>query len=204
MIVKVCGMREAENVAQVAALSPDLMGFILFDRSPRFVECVAPVTPQDVQRVGVFVNATMSYIAEMVKRHSLNVVQLHGSESVEMCRWAREQGLVVIKAISISSPSDMTLAVEYAGAVDYLLFDTKCAEHGGSGRRFDWTILDSYQGETPFLLSGGIDEDSAEEILAITHKRFAGVDLNSRFEISPALKDIAKLERFLEKIKYKK
>ncbi len=202
MIVKVCGMREAENIAAVSQLGLQMMGFILFDRSPRYVSDVAPSTPLGVKRVGVFVNAQQQQIEEMVERHNLDVAQLHGSESVELCRELRSRGLMVIKAISISTHDDMKRTTEYDGSVDYLLFDTKCAEHGGSGRRFDWSILDSYCGTTPFLLSGGIDEESADEILTIQHTAFAGVDLNSRFEISPALKDIDKLTRFLEKIKH--
>ncbi len=201
MIVKVCGMREAENVVAVASLGIDLMGFILFDRSPRYVEGVAPKTTEGIKRVGVFVNSPMEHVVEMVARHSLSVVQLHGKESVDLCGALKSRGLLVIKAIPISTPSDMARAEEYAAVVDYLLFDTKCAEHGGSGRRFDWSILDCYGGSTPFLLSGGIDEESAAEILTIEHKQFAGVDLNSRFEIAPALKDIDKLTRFIAKIK---
>ncbi len=198
MIVKVCGMREAGNVATVGSLAIQFMGFILFDRSPRYVADVAPETAAGIKRVGVFVNASEAEIAEQVKKQRLDFVQLHGSESAELCEALKRRGLGVIKAISIASPEDMRQTAKYEAVVDYLLFDTKCAEHGGSGRRFDWSILDSYSGATPFLLSGGIDEESAGEIRTINHNAFAGVDLNSRFEAAPAVKDITKLKNFLK------
>ncbi len=201
MIVKVCGLREAENVAAVSSLAIQFAGFILFARSPRYVADVAPETAEGVKRVGVFVNAVEDEIVEMVTKHRLDFVQLHGSESSELCAALRSRGLGVIKAVSVSTPEDIAHTAQYESVVDYLLFDTKCSEYGGSGRRFDWSLLDSYSGSTPFLLSGGIDEESAAELLTIRHKSFAGVDLNSRFEQSPALKDIDRLNIFLSRIK---
>ncbi|MFI3268978.1 MAG: phosphoribosylanthranilate isomerase [Rikenellaceae bacterium] len=201
MIVKVCGMREAANVEAVGSLGVEFIGFILFDRSPRYVADPAPDTAEEVKRVGVFVNASEAQIAQEVARHRLDFVQLHGSESVELCAALRNRGLGVIKAVSIATPEDMAQAAQYEGVTDYLLFDTKCVEYGGSGRRFDWSLLDGYNGSTPFLLSGGIDEDSAAEVGTIHHKMFAGVDLNSRFEVRPAVKDITKLKMFLTRLK---
>ncbi len=204
MIIKVCGMREAQNIAEVAELGISMMGFILFDRSARYVTEKVTSTPKNIKRVGVFVNASNEYIAEMVTQHSLDVVQLHGGESPELCRDIRASlGVSVIKAISIASKNDISFTDSYLNCVDYLLFDTKCDGFGGSGKRFDWSILDTYCGDTPFLLSGGIDADSADEISHLNHKSFAGVDLNSRFEVSPALKDIEKLRVFIEKLKSK-
>lgn len=194
-------MRDTENVHDVAELGISFMGFIFYDRSARFVSGQAPTTPSGVQRVGVFVNASSEYIMDMAQRQGLNYIQLHGAESVELCREVRARGLGVIKAISVASPSDIALANQYDGEVDYLLFDTKCSGYGGSGQRFDWSVLDSYRGETPFLLSGGIDETMADEISQISHPQFVGVDLNSRFEISPALKSVEKLRKFIEKFK---
>lgn len=201
MIVKVCGMREEVNAQAVAALGIDFMGFIFFERSLRFVGDSTPKTPQGVARVGVFVNAELLYISEMIEKHSLDYVQLHGKESVEMCKEIKSRGAVkVIKAISVAEAADFDKASLYDGKVDYLLFDTKCDSYGGSGVTFDWSLLDSYQGRTPFLLSGGIDETMAEQIAEIKHKSFAGVDLNSRFEDSLALKNIEKLRNFIEKL----
>ncbi len=194
-------MREVENVREVADLGISMMGFIFFDRSARFVEGCAPATPDGVKRVGVFVNASMDYILEVAKANNLNYIQLHGAESVEFCCALKLRGLGVIKAISVATPSDVERAQIYDGEVDYLLFDTKCAEHGGSGRRFDWSILNHYTGATAFLLSGGVDESMASEVAQISHPQFIGVDLNSRFEDSPALKNIDKLKMFIEKLK---
>lgn len=203
MIVKVCGMRDEANAREVAALGIDLMGFIFFERSARFVGDATPSTQAGLKRVGVFVNSPMEYIVESVAKHKLDFIQLHGNESPDMCRDVKSAILYpigVIKAISIASKDDITKAEDYDGAVDMLLFDTKCTGYGGSGVKFDWSILNSYHGATKFLLSGGIDVDSADDILAITHPKFAGVDLNSRFEISPALKDVGRLKKFLELI----
>lgn len=202
MIVKVCGMREDANAQAVAALGVDCMGFIFFERSQRFVGDFTPSTPSNIARVGVFVDAELSYIEAMVEKHSLDYVQLHGKESVEVCREIKSRGAVkVIKAISVAGAEDFELASLYDGEVDYLLFDTKCDCYGGSGVTFDWSLLENYRGETPFLLSGGIDESMAEQISEIRYKSFAGVDLNSRFEVSPAFKNIEKLRNFIEKIR---
>ncbi len=201
MLIKVCGMREQQNAADVAALGIDMMGFILFEKSARFVGDMTPSTPESIKRVGVFVNAPIEYILNAVSRHSLDFVQLHGSESVELCRELKAKKIGVIKAISIATKDDIATTAQYNDEVDYFVFDTKCAGYGGSGERFDWSILDAYQGSTPFLLSGGVDPSSADEIKTINHKAFAGVDLNSRFEIEPALKSSDKLREFIEKIR---
>ncbi|MFI3289094.1 MAG: phosphoribosylanthranilate isomerase [Rikenellaceae bacterium] len=201
MLIKVCGMREQQNAADVAALGVDMMGFIFFERSARFVDGVTPSTPKGIKRVGVFVNAPIDYILSAVSQHLLNFVQLHGSESVELCRELKARSIGVIKAISIATKDDIALTTQYNNEVDYFVFDTKCTGYGGSGERFDWSILEAYQGSTPFLLSGGIDPSSVDEIKTIHHKAFAGVDLNSRFEVAPALKNSEKLRDFIEKIR---
>lgn len=193
-------MREAENVAEVARLGISMMGFIFFDRSARFVVDDAPATPRGVERVGVFVNSSKEYILEIANRHKLTHIQLHGAESVDLCREIREHGFSVIKAISIASVADVEQTKIYDGEVDYLLFDTKCEGHGGSGRCFDWGVLNSYSGGTKFLLSGGIDETMADDVSKISHPQLVGVDLNSRFEDSPALKNVDKLKAFIGKL----
>ncbi len=201
MLVKVCGMREVENVSGVAKLGVSMMGFIFFERSARFVCDKAPKTPKGIDRVGVFVNASREYILEKAQLNSLSYIQLHGAESVELCRELKSLGFGVIKAISVASSSDIDKTKIYDGEVDYLLFDTKCDEHGGSGRRFDWSILDCYDGKSSFLLSGGVDETMACEITQIAHPKFVGVDLNSRFEDAPALKNVEKLKVFISELK---
>ncbi len=199
-------MRERSNMAAVAALNPTMMGFILYDKSPRYVGVKElPATPEDVMRVGVFVNAEMQHVMDMVNYHNLDFVQLHGSESVKMCEALQKADVGVIKAISVATEADIESAAKYADVVDCLLFDTKCEGHGGSGKRFDWSLLERYEAlnlETPYMLSGGIDETMADEIneLAARYGNFAGVDLNSRFEVEPALKDVTKLKNFIDKL----
>ncbi|MFR9619772.1 MAG: phosphoribosylanthranilate isomerase [Rikenellaceae bacterium] len=201
MIVKVCGMREAQNVADVAALHPTMMGFIFYAPSSRYVGDSVPMTPNGVKRVGVFVNASVEEILERVERHSLDVVQLHGAEPVAQCEQLRGAGVEVVKAISVAAAEDVVCAALYDGHVDWLLFDTKCVGYGGSGVSFDWGVLDEYRGDTPFLLSGGVDETMVADICGLRHASFVGVDLNSRFELSPAMKDVARLEQFIKRLK---
>lgn len=202
MIVKVCGMREPDNIRDVETLQPTMMGFICWNKSPRFVQAVPSYMPQ-CHRVCVFVNPTIDYALQTAENLQADYIQLHGSETPEFCHKLKQTiGLKIIKAISVSSVTDIEKSAEYQGVADILLFDTKCATVGGSGVKFDWSILDSYSGTTPFLLSGGIGPDDAESILSIKHPMFAGVDLNSGFESSPAVKDIPKLKKFITSIRY--
>lgn len=194
-------MREQLNANDVVALGVDMMGFIFYAPSARYVGDSTPITPAGVLRVGVFVNEHTDEIRRCVASHGLDIVQLHGAESPRQCCELRSDGVKVIKAISVVEASDFEIAQIYDGCVDYLLFDTKCVGYGGSGVRFDWRLLDNYSLSTPFLLSGGIDEDAAYEIVQISHKSFAGVDLNSRFESAPACKDAKKIEKFIKKIR---
>ncbi|MFI3295387.1 MAG: phosphoribosylanthranilate isomerase [Rikenellaceae bacterium] len=200
MLVKVCGMREPQNALDVCSLGVDMMGFIFFDRSPRFVDSVAPSTVGGVARVGVFVDESLGSILALAGRNGLTHIQLHGAESAELCLALRDEGFVVMKAISISNGLDLQKTSDYLGCVDMFVFDTKCSGYGGSGKRFDWSLLDQYTLDTPFLLSGGIDHTMAHEILSITHPRLLGVDLNSRFESSAALKNIEQLKQFITQI----
>ena len=134
------------------------------------------------------------------ERFGLRWLQLHGDESPETCAALRQRGYGIIKAIRIATAADLAAARDYEGCADYLLFDTRCDGYGGSGRRFDWTVLDAYTGNTPFLVSGGLDAECAEAVKRFAHPRFAGVDLNSGFETAPAVKDAGKLEKFIPKI----
>lgn len=202
MIIKVCGMREPQNIAELERLGIDMMGFIFYPQSSRYAGDRPPVeTAPGIKRVGVFVNETPQRIAEVVRDYHLDVVQLHGSETPQFCESLKASGYVVIKVISVSVAADLVAAQDYHTHVDYVLFDTRCIGYGGSGTQFDWGILANYRGETPFLLSGGISPESAQALLDFKHPGFAGIDLNSRFEIAPALKDIAVLESFIQKFK---
>jgi phosphoribosylanthranilate isomerase len=150
--------------------------------------------------VGVFVNATIESMMEKASAYKLDYLQLHGNESPEDCHTLQKRGYSLIKAFPIATKEDFEKTREYEGRVDYFLFDTRCEGYGGSGKRFDWSILTEYKGETPFLLSGGIRPENAEAIRNFRHPRFAGIDLNSGFEIEPGLKDVDKLKNFIQQI----
>ena len=205
MLVKVCGMREPDNVKQVAQLGVDMMGFIFYPKSPRYASQVVARSDADrnVCRVGVFVNDSVSTMLDKIHSFSLNAVQMHGNESRQLCEQLREArgDMKIIKAISVSTAGDIQKYKEYVGAVDYFLFDTKCKTVGGSGQQFDWQILDEYDGDVPFLLSGGIGPEDAFRIRTFHHSQCVGIDLNSRFEIEPGVKDVEKLNKFLNEIK---
>lgn len=204
MRVKVCGMREADNIREVEALGIDLMGFIFYPPSKRFVGNKAPsYLPSSCTRVGVFVNAEMEYIRSMVPEFGLGAIQLHGNESPEFCRQLSLDlpGIEIIKAFSISSPEDLAKTSSYEGVAGCFLFDTPTAAYGGSGQSFDWTLLEGYHGHTPFLLSGGLGPDSVEALSGFSHPLCCGIDLNSKFETAPAFKDAKALGSFLEQVR---
>ena len=218
-LIKVCGMREAENIREVEKLSTvncqlsiDWMGFIFYPKSSRYVSEVPAYLPTKCKRVGVFVDASTDEIIKKIHDFSLDIIQLHGNESPEQishlskATGRRDSGnlltnhLSIIKAFNIATAEDLKSTASYTGLADYFLFDTKGASVGGNGEKFDWSVLDSYEGDTPFLLSGGIGPDDAERILDYHHPKCIGIDLNSQFELAPGLKDVTTLSRFLNKI----
>lgn len=220
MIIKVCGLREPDNIRQVAELGVDLIGMIFYEKSPRCVHQIRSLAGSipdrsnmkslvvEPKRVGVFVDDMPQTIITRIYNYELDYVQLHGDESATMIDNLRRsvdpdirKGIKVIKALSIASEQDVKRWREYQGAADMLLFDTKGAARGGNGKRFDWSLLDAYDGDIPFLLSGGIDIDDADDIKAISHPMLAGVDLNSRFETEPGVKDVEKLREFINRIR---
>ena len=197
-------MRIPENIAKVAALKPDFMGFIFYPKSPRYAEpldvAALNALPKSIQKIGVFVNENLENILTIAYKYKLDGLQLHGTELVEMCAKLKRAGYIVIKAFPIAKAYNFRVTKDYEGACDYFLFDTKTDAYGGSGLKFDWTMLDEYVGETPFLLSGGIAADDAEAILKIEHSKFAGIDLNSKFELKPGEKNVGLLKEFLKEI----
>ena len=198
--VKVCGMRDAENIREVEALGIDLMGFIFWPKSSRYVSERPAYMPQTAKRVGVFVNEDIKQVKRIAEEYSLDVIQLHGSESPDYIRQLGSvcgDTIATVKAFNIATAADLDATKSYEGIVDYFLFDTKTPIPGGSGVQFDWSLLADYVGQTPFLLSGGIGPDDAERVCAFSHPKCIGIDLNSRFEISPGLKDVEKLKKFL-------
>lgn len=207
-------MRDPENIRAVEEIlnppsppSPwrgaggeavEAMGFICWEGSSRNVADIPSYMPS-CTRVGVFVNPTLQHVTERATSLGLNMLQLHGKETPSFCQQAaRETGLPIIKAFSIETEQDLAATAQYEGIARLFLFDTKCKTVGGSGQQFDWDILRHYQGQTPFLLSGGIGPGDEQRLLQWHHPMWAGIDLNSRFELSPALKDVDKLREFLK------
>ncbi len=204
MIIKICGMRDDGNIRAVERLAPDMMGFICWEGSGRNVSC-PPAHLPDLCRVGVFVEPSVEQVVRKVKELELNRLQLHGDEPAELCSAiAAATGLPVIKAISVDKVSDIGKYREYEAvpAIDLFLFDTKCTTRGGSGEMFDWDVLQHYDGGKPFLLAGGIAPGDEGRVLEFHHPKFVGIDLNSRFEIAPAVKDVSKLETFIKTIRH--
>ena len=202
-LIKVCGMRDPDNIRAVEQLGVDWMGFIFWPGSSRYVSAPPAYLPSHARRVGVFVDATLYDIAAHVRDYGLHIVQLHGHESPDYCREVRSvcgDAIATIKAFSVANADDLHAAAAYEGAVNYFLFDTRSPLPGGSGRQFDWSILDAYDGATPFLLSGGISPDDLDRLLAFRYPRLLGFDLNSRFESAPALKDLSLLAPFINAI----
>jgi phosphoribosylanthranilate isomerase len=208
MKIKVCGMRNVENLSSLLALKPDFVGFIFYNKSKRYVE-EFPQTkfPKNVKKVGVFVNETVQEVLKKANEFELDCVQLHGNETPEYISQLRLSevdpkpfSIDVIKAFSIDDNFDFRITNSYENVCDYFLFDTKGKDYGGNGIKFNWEILQNYKGRTPFLLSGGISKEDVEGIKKIHHKYFEGVDVNSGFEIEPGLKNIDDIEEFKNKL----
>ena len=194
-------MREPENIRAVEEqVKPDMMGFIFWEGSKRYVS-EPPAYLPECTRVGVFVNPTEEEVLQKAEDFGLNAIQLHGQESPDFCRTIKEQtGLPVIKAFSIASAADIANTRQYEDTATLFLFDTKCKSVGGSGEKFDWDILQQYKGNTPFLLSGGIGPGDEEKVRRWRHPRWVGIDLNSRFETAPACKDADALAKFVRSL----
>jgi phosphoribosylanthranilate isomerase len=205
MKVKVCGMRDTENIRGLLALNPDFVGFIFYDKSPRFVgdkldEELVRSFPKNVKKVGVFVNATQATIIEKVRKYGLDYVQLHGEELPNFCRDLQLKGINVIKAFAVSEGFNFMMLNNYKPWCDFFLFDTKGENKGGNGLTFDWSILNRYDNEKPFILAGGIDSQNIEEVIKLKEERklrMIGIDVNSKFEVAPALKDLDKVYELL-------
>ncbi|MBQ6745969.1 MAG: phosphoribosylanthranilate isomerase [Bacteroidaceae bacterium] len=199
MIIKVCGMRNADNIREVEQLSINMMGFIFWPKSSRFVSERPAYLPTNCKRVGVFVNETIEQVGRIADEYGLDYIQLHGHESPAYIQELKKS-LSIIKAFNIAEPADFEQTKAYEGVADLFLFDTKGKSVGGNGEKFNWDVLKAYTGETPFLLSGGIGPDDASLIKSFYHPKCIGIDLNSRFEITPGLKDISKLKTFINSL----
>ncbi len=213
MKIKVCGLNDPANIEELAHLPIDFMGFIFYKKSPRYARDGNFRTWMagnrnvlgKIKRVGVFVNAEIEEILNKVHDFELDYVQLHGEESPEYCReiqsfWATStlRSARFIKAFAVDADLDFAQTRAYEGICSLFLFDTKTPQHGGSGLSFDWQLLEKYKENTPFLLSGGIGEEDAAAIRGLNFPQLYGVDVNSRFEVKPGVKDVEKVGRFLE------
>lgn len=200
-------MRDPENIREAEKLAIDLMGFIFWHKSSRNVSEMPSYLPTRQKRVGVFVDADIKEVTEKAKEYALDLIQLHGKETPDyiqhlrsLCPQRGDRATAIIKALNIADTEDLAQTAQYEGIVDYFLFDTKSKLVGGNGTQFDWSVLQAYQGDTPFILSGGIGPDDAEKVKNFQHPMCAGIDLNSRFETAPALKDIQLLNHFIGRL----
>ena len=224
-LIKVCGMRDADNIREVESAMANsslftlhsslfLMGFIFWPKSSRYVSEMPAYLPTQCKRVGVFVDEDIETVCRIAADYALDYIQLHGNESPDYIRTLRvvdgfPVDIRLIKAFNIATANDFAQTAPYAGLVDYFLFDTRKPPRevggwlppGGTGQKFDWSVLSAYHGDTPFLLSGGIGPDDAEvltsQLSPLTSKKCIGIDLNSRFETAPGLKDANALSSFL-------
>ena len=224
-------MRNTGNIRQVAELDIDMMGFIFWQKSSRYVRMISSKVGtmpdysseryhqlsdgkaivnagNNPKRVGVFVDDMPQNIVTRIYNYNLDYVQLHGNESVVMIDNLVKtvdpdihKNIKIIKALNITTPEDIDKYKEYEGHVDMFLFDTKCDTVGGSGKHFDWSLLERYDGNTPFLLSGGIGPDDVERVKNFHHPKCVGIDINSRFETEPAMKDVDLLRTFISQLK---
>ena len=209
MKLKICGMKYPENIIEVGSLLPDYMGFIFWKKSARYFNGVIPNLPKSIKKVGVFVNATQDEILEKIAKYDLQAVQLHGQESVEFCQELKEKlkqvQIEIIKVFSVDNSFDFEILQPFEAVCDYFLFDTKGKLPGGNGTTFDWKVLENYPSSKPFFLSGGIgleEIDLIKEILTTNLSLYA-IDINSKFESEPGLKDKTILKKFQHNLKLK-
>lgn len=199
-------MRDAQNMADVAALQPDYLGFIFYPKSSRYVGeewniSLINQLPESIERVGVFVNESVDFIINTCKTYNIKTVQLHGHETPHFCNQLQQKGYTVFKAFQVDDDTTLDEISPYRGNCDFFLYDTKSKGLGGSGHKFNWEKLNMLNAAGPFLLSGGITANDGKEIKALNLSHLKGVDINSKFEIEPALKDVNLLKQFIKDIR---
>ena len=199
--LKICGMKYLENIQEIASLKPDYLGFIFWDESSRKFDLKElPKLDSDIKKVGVFVDVSLEEIQNKIKNFKLDAIQLHGKESVKYCLELKKNNIEIIKAFSINNDFDFSQLKGYENAVDYFLFDTKGKLPGGNGTTFDWQVLENYNLQKPFFLSGGIgltETNKIQEFLSSDLSKYCyAIDINSRFETEPGLKNKIEIEKF--------
>ena len=204
--IKVCGLRDEKDILMLSLMDIDFMGFIFYKPSPRYAgEILKPETleniPERIIKTGVFVNETVENITRIAQKYHLQAIQLHGNESTDLCNELKEKGYIVFKALKGDKEELFISSILYKDVCDYYLIDTPTAQHGGSGQKFDWSILHEIEFNKPFFLSGGIGSQDTDSINTLNFKDLYAVDINSKFETSPGKKDTALISEFIKKIK---
>ena len=204
--IKICGMKDSANILEIASLLPDYIGFIFYEKSPRYFEGSLSNISNTIKKTGVFVNSTIPFIIEKIDQYNLDSVQLHGAESLKFIKLLRSKiriSIEIIKAFAIDENFDFYETNQFQTDCDYFLFDTRGKSPGGNGEKFDWNLLSNYKGATPFFLSGGIGIDDFQEVRKLLEKSLPiyGIDFNSKLETHPGLKDVEKSERALREFK---
>ncbi|MGC1471770.1 MAG: phosphoribosylanthranilate isomerase [Psychroserpens sp.] len=200
MRIKICGMKDENNILDVAKLNPEFMGFIFYKNSPRYFNGNIPELPEHIKKIGVFVDATFDYIKGIVSKHNLQGAQLHGNESPKLCKQLQDLNCAVIKVFFIKDTFDFKSLEPYEDVCDYYLFDTKGKQPGGNGYTFNWDILKKYPSSKPFFLSGGIGLNEIEKLKDFKNTEVSKychvIDVNSKFEIEAGLKNKIELKKF--------
>ncbi len=204
MKIKICGLMHKDNLLEVENLQPDYFGFIFYPKSERYIR--STLAPSDLmkvpgKKVGVFVNSPEEEIIKAAKEFHLNAIQLHGDESPQYCENLKNKNLEVIKAFRVDKDFDFSMTKEFRSCCNFYLFDTKGKKEGGNGFSFDWQLLNNYDQEVPFFLSGGIGPENVMEINTLRNMNLYGIDLNSRVEISAGIKDIKKIKETMDLLK---
>lgn len=201
--IKICGMKDIANIHDVAVLNPDYMGFIFYESSPRFVgsDFIVPVDlPSAINRVGVFVNQSLSFVSDTVIKHQLHYAQLHGDESVSYCEELKNHGIKIIKVFRVDDDFDFTITTHYESVVDFFLFDTKGKNYGGNAVRFNWSLLNQYNQAVAFFLSGGIQPGNIQEIISVSSLNIHAIDVNSGVEDRPGFKNVNRISEIINQL----
>ena len=202
--LKICGMKDPNNIRAAAALGPDYLGFIFYPDSPRFVGTSFQIPadiPSSIGRIGVFVNQSLTEVVHQHAVNQLTYAQLHGDESINYCRILKSEGIQIIKAFAVDEAFDFSVLEKYEDTVDYFLFDTPGKLPGGNGVPFYWKVLEKYALKTPFFLSGGLSMANIGDAMCLQHPFLHALDFNSSIELSPGHKRISSINEIISIIR---